>query len=157
MKKIDVGQTISILANVGVIAGIAFLAIELQQNTQVLESQMRFSQSERETEVMEEFLRNELLIDAYIKFENGEQLSRREDLALSAFAQRVFRSVQWVWAEFEAGSFPSDPVTRFRPAFRFGPTMDKQSSLYPHYWGRYDKSQLDPAFVEWMETHISAE
>jgi hypothetical protein len=28
MKKIDVGQTIGILANIGVVAGIVFLAIE---------------------------------------------------------------------------------------------------------------------------------
>ena len=33
MNKIDVGQTINILANIGVIAGIAFLAFELRQNT----------------------------------------------------------------------------------------------------------------------------
>jgi hypothetical protein len=37
MKKIDLGQTIAILANVGVIAGIAFLAFELRQNTQAVE------------------------------------------------------------------------------------------------------------------------
>ena len=33
MKKIDLGQTITILANIGVITGIAFLALELRQNT----------------------------------------------------------------------------------------------------------------------------
>lgn len=33
MKKIDPGQTITILANIGVIAGIAFLAFEIRQNT----------------------------------------------------------------------------------------------------------------------------
>jgi len=33
LKKIDLGQTITILANVGVIAGIIFLGIEIQQNT----------------------------------------------------------------------------------------------------------------------------
>ena len=33
MKKFDLGQTIQIVANVGVIAGIAFLAFELRQNT----------------------------------------------------------------------------------------------------------------------------
>jgi len=32
MKKIDLGQTIQTLANLGVIAGIVFLAMELQQN-----------------------------------------------------------------------------------------------------------------------------
>jgi len=33
MKKIDLGQSITILANLGVIAGIAFLAFEVRQNT----------------------------------------------------------------------------------------------------------------------------
>jgi len=33
MRKIDIGQTITILANIGVIAGIVFLALELRQNT----------------------------------------------------------------------------------------------------------------------------
>lgn len=33
MKKIELGQIITILANIGVIAGIVFLAMELRQNT----------------------------------------------------------------------------------------------------------------------------
>ena len=33
MKKIDLGQTVQILANIGVIAGIAFVAFEIRQNT----------------------------------------------------------------------------------------------------------------------------
>jgi hypothetical protein len=36
MKKIEVGQAISILANFGVIVGIVFLAIEIRQNNQQL-------------------------------------------------------------------------------------------------------------------------
>lgn len=36
MKKIDIGQAVTILANVGVIAGIVFLVFELQQNTQAV-------------------------------------------------------------------------------------------------------------------------
>ena len=36
MKKIDLGQTITILANVGVIVGIVFLVVEIRQNTQQL-------------------------------------------------------------------------------------------------------------------------
>lgn len=38
MKKIDVGQMITILANLGVIAGIVFLAIEIQQNTRTAQA-----------------------------------------------------------------------------------------------------------------------
>jgi len=38
-RKIDIGQTIGIFANVGVIAGIAFLAIEIGQNQRALDEQ----------------------------------------------------------------------------------------------------------------------
>ena len=41
MKKLDLGQTITILANLGVIAGIVFLGIELQQNNEALGLQVR--------------------------------------------------------------------------------------------------------------------
>ena len=41
MKKIDFGQTVSILANIGVIAGIIFLAIEVQQNNTLMRAQTR--------------------------------------------------------------------------------------------------------------------
>ena len=39
MKKLDLGQTVSILANLGVIAGIVFLGIEIRQNNYLLETQ----------------------------------------------------------------------------------------------------------------------
>jgi hypothetical protein len=45
MKKIDLGQTVQILANLGVIAGIVFLGIELQQNNALLGAQARFGES----------------------------------------------------------------------------------------------------------------
>lgn len=37
MKKLDLGQTITIFANIGVIAGIVFLAVEVRQNQATLE------------------------------------------------------------------------------------------------------------------------
>jgi len=39
MKKIDLGQTITILANVGVIAGIVFLGVELRQTQRSMQAQ----------------------------------------------------------------------------------------------------------------------
>ncbi len=41
MKKIDLGQTIQIVANVGLIARIVYLAIEISQNTEMLAAQGR--------------------------------------------------------------------------------------------------------------------
>ena len=35
MKKIDLGQTITIFANLGVIGGLIFLAVEIRQNSDI--------------------------------------------------------------------------------------------------------------------------
>ena len=64
MKKIDLGQAISMFANIGVIAGIVFLAFEIRQNTEALETEMRFYQNERQTEVIEGVFRNPHLVAA---------------------------------------------------------------------------------------------
>jgi len=39
MKKIDIGQTIGVLANIGILVSIVFLAIEIGQNQETLEEQ----------------------------------------------------------------------------------------------------------------------
>ncbi len=41
MKKIDLGQTIGVLANIGVIIGILLLVYELSQNRQMMKAQTR--------------------------------------------------------------------------------------------------------------------
>ena len=46
MKKIDLGQTIGIVANVGVIAGLLLLAFELNQNREITEAQTRHQVSQ---------------------------------------------------------------------------------------------------------------
>ena len=44
MKSLDLGQTLTILANFGVIAGIVFLAFELRQGNQLLVAQTSYAQ-----------------------------------------------------------------------------------------------------------------
>ena len=75
MKKIDLGQTITILANVGVIAGIVFLAVELQQNNEMIRGQTR-SQLARDVIDLFETNRNDgTYADIQLRGNMGEELS----------------------------------------------------------------------------------
>ena len=66
MKKIDLGQAITILANIGVIAGILFLAVEVRQNQESLDEANRINRVGTLTEAVENFnaWRTMLLQDA---------------------------------------------------------------------------------------------
>ena len=55
MKKVDVAQTVNTLANIGVIAGIVFLAIEIRQNQESLDEGNRISQRALEISSLERF------------------------------------------------------------------------------------------------------
>ncbi len=45
MKKFDLGQTVSILANLGVVVGIVFLGMEVRQNNELLATQVTATQA----------------------------------------------------------------------------------------------------------------
>ncbi len=43
MKKIELGQAIGILANIGVLGGLLLLAFELRQNNELMAAEGRFN------------------------------------------------------------------------------------------------------------------
>lgn len=71
MKKIDVGQTITILANIGVIAGIVFLAYEMRQNTQVARQEAYSSFTQSITDVNTTIMSSERLADLIARARQG--------------------------------------------------------------------------------------
>ena len=97
MKKIDLGQTLSILANLGVIAGIVFLAIEVRQNQESLEQSNLIDRAAVLTDTTAHFAefryvisQDEEITDLWYRGRRGEELSlietdRFNDLCSSYF------------------------------------------------------------------------
>jgi len=152
LKKIDVGQTIGILANLGVVAGILFLVVEIQQNTETLQAEMRFNQSERTTDAVEQFVSNPQLVSAYVKFERGDSLSREEDIVLSFYARRVLTSWRWVYGEVQRGTLDETALSDFRRLFHTYPLGTQP--LLAHYWDDYTSGGGRNDFIQWMEENV---
>ena len=75
MKKLDLGQSIGILANVGVIAGMLFLAVELRQNNELMTDEAERSRAESMRESWALLADNDELAVIMVKERNGEQLT----------------------------------------------------------------------------------
>ena len=58
MKKFDLGQTTTVIANVGVIAGLLFLAVQLRQNNDLLGIELRNATLDRQTSMVDVVLNN---------------------------------------------------------------------------------------------------
>ena len=84
MNLNKLNQWLTLSANFGVIAGIIFLAVEIQQNNELLEAQSRFNHKETRANQLGEFKTNPELSRIYVKAENGETLTPIEQVQLDA-------------------------------------------------------------------------
>ena len=97
MKKIDLGQTITIFANIGVIAGIVFLALELQQNNELMQVAARDARSDRLQHYVEQVYMVPGLAEILLKAHNGEPLSDVEKIKLLNRQVRQLRGLETQW------------------------------------------------------------
>jgi hypothetical protein len=96
LKKFDIFQTITILANIGVIAGIVFLAIEVRQNQASLDEANRINRAASLRTAVEHFndfrmslASNEELSGIWSKGKAGLELSAAETQRFESVCQTV--------------------------------------------------------------------
>ena len=149
MKKLDLTQTVGLLANLGVIAGIVFLAIQIRQNNSLLAAQASYAQFSVERERRARLLENRAgLMDIYIRASLGEELTRTEAGQLEAHWRDILDSWQWQFRERRAGRLQSDIIDfdSWRGLWDF------DAGLQRVYWDTVNRR--DPDFVQFMEENV---
>ncbi len=153
MKKLDLGQTIGIVANLGVIAGIGFLAFELQQNNELMRAEARFAQSERALDIFSRITNSPGLAEAYAKLRTGEELSEVEQVHLQAHVISVYRNFEWQFEEMRLGTIDEELRMQGMRAVMQGNGGMEAPVPWHHYWEVY-KRRAAPEFVEWFEENV---
>ena len=143
MKKIDLGHTIQILANVGVLAGIAFLAFELRQNNEFMAAQERFNRLTIVAGSATLVADNERLAEVLSKAEsNPNDLTNAERTRLLSYGDRVLLNQQWTFDELPRNRLPLELMRRVAREAWWNITWDAR------------KGEYSPDFVEWMELNV---
>lgn len=149
MKRLDLAQTFQILANVGVIAGIVFLGVELQQNNDVLTAQARLQRTQMRIDGLTGYLNSPDLVRARLSDVNRSALSPEEDVILEAFWQTVLVRWQYIYGEYQAGLIELEDI----PVAGWKGTM----STYPSLMSLWESSkgvEYRSDFVHWMEEFV---
>ena len=149
MKKLDLGQTINTFANIGVIAGIIFLGIELRQNNALLGAQARATRAQVRIDGNDLYLSNPHLISVAAKQISGESLSLTEQMTLRQMATGVFVRWEYVCGEFREGLIDAEsiPVQNWRSLVESAPNMKKE-------WEESGRFSYHPDFVQWMDENV---
>lgn len=141
---------LTLLANIGVVAGIVFLAFEIRQNNELLLAQGRAIGEENRMRIEIEIMQNAELRETLVKLNAGQEITPEQALLSRVFISTNFNSWQATWLEYEAGLIEIDGyVERWRGLFR---SNDRMLNRWEDTRDRYD-----PDFAVWMDEHVVAE
>ena len=149
MKKIDLGQTITILANVGVIAGIVFLGFELRQNNTLLKSQARSNLDANRLTLQLSVIENTGgIAELIVRARSGEELSRADEYRLTVRRGVTLNNFESGYRELSSGALDEEdiPLGQWSSVFLSNPGM-------MDFWEGV-KQTAEPEFVQFMEENV---
>ena len=146
MKNPDLGQSISILANVGVIAGIIFLGVELHQNNELLETEARRGLMQNRIDTNRVWAGDEGLMQLREKAHNNESLTEAENWRLEADFAAVMTAMEWEYEQFQGGRVLYAPVEGWRGIFARWPYM---KSIWEDFRDRFS-----PEFARFVDEEV---
>ena len=148
---LDIGQLVTIGANVGVIAGLVFLALEIRQNNKFLAAQARYSLRQYRSDIADSLMLPHVL-EATHKRARGEQISPEEKSTGLMVALKILELWEWQYGEYAAGMLKRSelPVGAWRLWFHDqGPFPLPARDIYD-----VRKSVLNPEFVKFFEENV---
>ena len=144
MQLDKLNQWLMFGANIGVILGIIFLALEVQQNNELMAAQNRFNRLSVQTGTTTNIAVNPQLADILNLLESGErELTGSEMLQVSAFQNRVFRNMEWSFLELEEEELLLEEWQ-----------IVAQNKSFQIFWPQF-RSRLDAGFVDYLERNTA--
>lgn len=148
MNLDSTNRWLSFAANIGVLAGIIFLAFELQQNTVAtqLEAASNFQGSFTQLEML--IAGNPEFAELLRKGIEGENTNATEQLRLDAFYTNVLRQWQFIHFQYLADTIDEE-IWRGERAYLVQ-IIGFDSGLFTHW--QSNKSRYTPQFNEMIES-----
>ena len=151
MKEFDAGRVVNILANVGVIGGLVFLAFEIRQNNELLAQQSRAVGIGQMFNTLERFIENPRLIE--LAGADPDTLTPIEQRQRQLMGIRTLAAWEYQWGEWRKGLIEDFEwqAKGYRSAFH---TENVFGTYSRDAWDYYKKYMAKPEFVDWMEANI---
>ena len=148
MKRLDIVQLASVLANIGVLAGIGFLAYEVRQNSDLLEVQVRATQLEARRSLGDMlFVQPEALA---LFLQDPSELSALEYEQVRLLGTQFLVTSEWNYFEGVRRGEDMDRIAR-----RTRSVIDRDALNYGALiaWPSF-RETAEPEFVRWFEERV---
>jgi len=150
LRKIELGQTVTILANVGVLAGLLLLAFELNQNRQMMEAQTRHEMAQSIVEQLGEIASNADLANLEYRGRCGKLESEVEELRFFSHVNSRLRYWEDAHYQYRQGLYGESEFVTQKEAWR----SYIQNSATRDAWNRM-KGAFSLEFVAEMDALLA--
>jgi len=147
MKKTSLGENITVLANVGVLAGILLLVFELNQASQLNQGQTRTDITNQQITLVLQRVTDPGLGEIYWKGRTGETLTTLEEGRLHAYRLAFWRYRENASYQFRNGLYEED---EYRATLNLWISVLNRSSSEKTTFCRV-RNNLSPVFVSEVE------
>ena len=131
MKKIDLGQKITILANVGILAGLLLLAFELNQNHEMTQAQTRSEISRQITDFLSMVAGDDELASIMRRAQAAEELTVDEEWQYFLLLSANVRFWENIHYQYRQGLFDEAEFEAERTGWRL---VIQGNRVFAKYW-----------------------
>jgi hypothetical protein len=168
MKKIDIGETMQLVANLSVIAGLFFLAFQVRQNTAAVQAQTLQGLVEASANFLENLGRDSETWTILEKLaEHPDQISQVDRRRLNTLVRAQFVRYQSAYLQWRKGSLSDEGWSIYLPAICDHPSAEgwygAQALVWPTLRGSLLEGFRDltekcrPDFALIVETNPTAD
>ena len=149
--RIDLGRVAQVSANLGVIAGIIFLGLELRQNNDLLDSQARQNRANGARALSEAIYNDATGLGRLIdKAARGIELTPDEEFRLDHYLTTVIRDWEFWYQDFSDGILNEAELRSEGWRGQFHSVLPSRMTAI---WER-ERLTSHQAFVEFMEANV---
>jgi hypothetical protein len=149
VKLETLNNWLTFLANLAVFAGIVFLALEINQNSQLMQIQIQQSRAEAAIANLTEEYNSPYIPEIRVKLDNGEDLTQVEARRYREWFRSVNRNQENILLQFNAGMLFENPSVR-----QFAEEVIASTPYNRSTWNRI-KRGFATDYVELVESIIA--
>ena len=148
MSKLN--DRLTLVANVGVVAGLIFVAIQVRQGNQMAELQREANSNARMYALMDMVIADPELIALMAR--DPADLAELEASRLELVGIRILTGFEDIYFDMQSGLVDEAGQVRIQRSVYHRPILNYGM---PFAWESF-KSRADPAFIAWFERNIVA-
>ena len=144
MTSAKFNEWLMLIANVAVVGGIVFLAIEIRQNNELLRSESRQALVSNDVTSLTANLEN---VDVFAKLTSQEELSAEDQLRLSFMYTLDLRNREFEYFQYVNGLLDEETWLAYRHVI----VVNHSSDLGRSWWDVVGRGIVDPEFADLVD------